>query len=104
MSRELVFLPDVSRDFVQGFNYYESLSPGSGGARFETAFKQALQVIKDGLITHAPAFEHFHRLILPRYPYHLYYRLVGDRAVITGLLYARFDPKKIEKILKQRMG
>ena len=45
MSRELIFLPAASEDFVEGKNYYEQLSPGKGGARFEDAFKEA---IKDG--------------------------------------------------------
>jgi len=104
MSRKLIFLPEVSRDFVEGFNYYETLSPWRGGARFEAAFKQALRQIEAGTITHAKAFEHFHRIILHRFPYILYYRLVEDRAVISGLLYARFEPTKIEAMLKQRIG
>ena len=52
MSRELVFLPAVSRDFIEGFDYYEALSPGRGGARFEGAYRQALQQVKAGLVSH----------------------------------------------------
>ena len=37
MSRELIFLPAASEDFVEGKNYYEQLSPGKGGAQFEDA-------------------------------------------------------------------
>jgi len=103
MSRQLVFLPDVSRDFAEGFNYYEALSPGRGGIRFEAAFRKALNQTEAGMITHAKVFQHFHRVFLPRFPYNLYYRLARDQAVITGVLYARFDPKHIEKILKQRL-
>jgi plasmid stabilization system protein ParE len=102
MSRELVFLPDVCRDFVEGFNYYETLSPGRGGARFEAAFIKALQQVESGIITHFEAFEHFHRVFVPGFPYNLYYRLVGDRAVIAAVLYARLDPKRLEEILKER--
>jgi plasmid stabilization system protein ParE len=103
MSRKLVFLPQVSRDFIEAFNYYETLSPGRGGARFEAAFKEALQKVEAGVITHLRVFEHFHRVILPVFPYNLYYRLVQDRAVITAVLYTRFDPKRIEQILKKRL-
>ncbi len=95
MSREVVFLPELSGDFIDAFNYYEAFSPGRGGQRFEAAFKQALNQIEAGVITHFLAFEHFHRVCVPGFPYHLYYRLVGDRAVIAGVLYARFDPKRI---------
>jgi hypothetical protein len=103
MSRQLVYLPEVSRDFVEGFNYYETLSPGHGGARFEAAFRGALQRVECDVTTHLRVFGHFHRVVLPRFPYNLYYRLVERRAVIVGLLYARFDPKRIEEILKGRL-
>jgi len=104
MSRELVFLPAATQDFVEGSNYYEQLSPGRGGARFESAFKEAIRQIRDGIITHTVAFGYFHRVTLRRFPYTLYYRLVGERAVIAAVLYARWDPKKIEGILRKRLG
>ena len=104
MSRDQVFLAEVSRDFVEGYNYYESLSPGRGGARFEAAFKRALKQVDEGVIMHFQAFEHFHRVFLPGFPYNLYYRLVENRAVITGVLYARSDPARIQKMLRSRTG
>ena len=103
MKRDLTFLPEVSRDFIEAFNYYESLSPGRGGARFEAAFKEAVEHVKAGVVTHACVFGQFHRVFLPRFPYSLYYRLVQDCAVIAGVLYARFDPRKIERALRQRV-
>ena len=103
MSRQLVFLPEVSGDFIEGFNYYEAFSPGRGGDRFEAAFKQALKQIEAGIITHFLAFEHFHRVRVPGFPYNLYYRLVEDRAVVAGVLYARFDPKRIQEMLRKRI-
>jgi plasmid stabilization system protein ParE len=103
MRRELIFLPEFSRDFIEAFNYYEAISPGRGGERFEAAFKQTLQQIEAGVITHMRAFVHFHRVIVPGYPYNLYYRLVEERAVIAGVLYARFDPKRIQEMLSKRI-
>lgn len=103
MSRELVFLPELRQDFIEAFNYYEALSPGRGGSRFETAFKQALGQIEPGVITHLQPFQHFHRVVLPGFPYNLYYRLIENRAVITGLLYARFDPRRIQEALEKRL-
>ena len=102
MSRELVFLPEVRQDFIDTFQYYESLSPRSGGARFETVFKRAIQQVKSGVITHKTAFGIYHRVLLTPFPYTLYYRLLDERVVIVGLLYARFEPSKIERLLKGR--
>jgi len=103
MIRELVFLSELTGDFIEGFNYYEAFSPGRGGLRFETAFKQALQQIEAGVVTHLLAFEHFHRVRVPGFPYNVYYRLVGDRAVIAGVLFARFDPSRIQEVLRERL-
>jgi hypothetical protein len=100
MSRELVFLPVLRQDLIEAFNYYEALLPGRGGDHFEAAFKQALRQIESGVITHLEAFKHFHRVVLPGFPYNLYYRLFEDRAVITGLLY---DPRRIQETLMKRM-
>ena len=89
MSRELIFLPAASQDFIQGRAYYEELSPGRGGARFESAFNEALRQIREGVVTHAISFEHFHRVNLRKFPYALYYRLDKNTAVIAQeLLYS----------------
>ena len=103
MSRKLTFLPEVSRDFIEAFNYYETLSPGRGGDRFEAAFKRALEQVEEGFITHFQPFEHFHRVCVARFPYNVYYRLEQERAVIAGVLYARFDPRKLQEILNKRI-
>jgi len=103
MWRQLIFLPEISGDFIEGFNYYEALSPGRGGQRFEAAFKRALLQVEAGITTHLRVFENFHRVILPGFPYNLYYRLVGERAVIAGVIYARFDANRIQEMLRTRM-
>jgi len=103
MRRKLIFLPEVSSDYLQGFNYYEELSPGRGGARFEAAFRNALEEVRSGIRTHMRAFEHFHRVLLRRFPYTLYYRLRGDEAIIVGVLFARADPKEMQARLRQRI-
>jgi plasmid stabilization system protein ParE len=103
MSRELVYLPAATQDFIEGKDYYEGLSPRSGGERFEIAFKEAIRQIKEGLITHAVAFEHFHRVNLGKFPYALYYRLVDEKAVIIGVLYSRAHPKRIQSALGKRL-
>ena len=103
MRRTLVFLPEISRDFVEAFNYYEALSPGRGGERFENAFRRALSQIEAGVTTHLRVFDRFHRVCVPGYLYNLYYRLAGERAVVSGLLYSRFDPQRIRDTLNKRI-
>lgn len=101
MRRELAYFPEVSRDLVRAYRYYQAFSP-QVGQRFEAAYNRAEQEVEDGLVTHKLVFDHYHRVILKRYPYILYYRLEGTKAVIVGLLYARLNPRKIEAALKSR--
>jgi hypothetical protein len=103
MRRDLAFLPQVSGDYDEVWHYYEQSSPGRGGDRFESAYREVLEQIKAGLVTHRIAFGAFHRAFIPRYPYTIYYRIIdARRAVIAALLYARFDPEKTKDILRRR--
>jgi plasmid stabilization system protein ParE len=101
MSRTVVYLPEVSRDFAQAFAYYEALSP-QAALRFEEAFGRAETEIEQGLLTHQRAFRHYHRVFVGDFPYNLYYRLDGTKAVIVAALYARYSPDHIERSLKAR--
>lgn len=101
MSREMAYLPEVSRDFVDAFSYYEALSP-QAALHFEEAFGRAETEIETGLLTHQRVFDHYHRVFVGNFPYNLYYRLDGKRAVIVGVLYARHSPERIETTLSAR--
>ncbi len=101
MSRELVYLPQVGRDFVEAFSYYEALSP-QAALQFDEAFGRAEADVEEGLVTHQRVFQHYHRVFIGNFPYNLYYRLDASRAVITAVLYARYLPGRIERTLRER--
>ena len=101
MSRRLLYSPEVARDYAEAVAYYEALSP-KAALGFEEAFGRVEAEIESGMVTHQKVFGHYHRVFVGRFPYHLYYRLSGDDAVITGLLYARFSPLRIAEALRKR--
>ncbi|MBI2814279.1 MAG: hypothetical protein HYX71_08340 [Opitutae bacterium] len=101
MTRRVVYLPEVTRDFANAFAYYEALSP-SGALHFDVAFDRAETEVETGLVTHQRAFEHYHRVFVGHYPYNLYYRLDGTTAVIVGVLYARLPPEQLAATLRGR--
>lgn len=101
MSRELAYLPEVSRDFVEAVTYYEALSP-QAALHFEKAFGRAETEVAEGLVTHLRVFEHYHRVFIGQFPYNLYYRLHSSRAVIVGVLYARYSPQRLADTLAKR--
>jgi len=101
MSRQLVYLPEVSRDLVEGFSYYTALSPWAD-VHFEGAFAKAIKEIEAGLLTHQRVFRHYHRIFLGNFPYNLYYRFDGACVVIVALLYARYSSARIARTLRER--
>lgn len=101
MTREVVYLPEVSRDYFGAQRYYETISPGTG-ERFQAAFKKAEHEIEAGLITHHVDFTHYHRVNLHRFPYAMFYRLHESRIVVVALLPIRRDPKSIHQELANR--
>jgi len=101
MSRQVVYLPEVSRDFVEAFAYYEALSP-QVALRFDEAFGRAETEVEQGLHTHQRVFDHYHRVFVGNFPFNLYYRLDGARAVIAAVLYARYSPERISRTLRER--
>jgi plasmid stabilization system protein ParE len=101
MSRQVVYLPEVSRDFVEAFAYYEALSP-QAALGFEEAFGRAETEIEQGLLNHQRVFDHYHRVFVGNFPYNVYYRLDGARAVIVAVLYARYSPERISRTLRER--
>lgn len=99
--REIVYLPEVSRDFADAFGYYETIS-ALLGEKFEAAFFTAENEIEEGMITHHLDFTHYHRVNLRRFPYAIYYRIVGQRIVVVALLFFRQDPTTMQQLLKSR--
>lgn len=102
MSLELVYLPEVSRDFAEAFFYYEARS-SHAALGFEIAFGSAKTEVELDLVIHQRIFEHYHRVFIGNFPYNLYDRLSGTRtAVIVALLHSRFSPERISATLRER--
>ena len=101
MSRALLYLPEVARDYADAFGYYEALSP-SAALKFDAEFSRAEAEVESGMVTHQRVFQHYHRVFVGRFPYSLYYRLTDKHAVIVGVLYTRFSPERIAETLRGR--
>lgn len=101
MRRELAYLPGVSHDFIDAISYYEVLSI-QAALNFEAAFERAEEEVASGLVTHQRVFDNYHRVFIGRFPYNLYYRLHGSRAIVVAVLHARYSPQRIANTLRER--
>ncbi len=93
-------LPSAIEDLEAGKNFYERQAPDLGDY-----FQDCLFSDIDSLVLYAGIHRvvfGFHRLLSKRFPYAVYYRLVGGEvAVVYRVLDCRRDPARIRRSLGQ---
>ena len=95
---ELVFLFAADSDIQRAYDFYESCREGQG-----TIFMLHL----DAVLTHLRAFPEigpvysgvYRRLLIPRFPYGVFYTVEQTRIIICGVIDLRQDPKVIARRL-----
>ncbi|MEO6034496.1 MAG: type II toxin-antitoxin system RelE/ParE family toxin [Verrucomicrobiota bacterium] len=96
---ELVFLFSADADIQAGFSFYEEYQPSRG-----EIFMRHLDLAFGRLRTFpeiAPVFhEIYRRLLVPGFPYGIFYSIEGRRIIVAGVLDLRQDPE----IIRRRLG
>ena len=87
-------------DLAAGRQFYDRQQKGVGEYFFDSLFTEI-----DSLVLYA-GIHHiqfgYHRLLARRFPYAVYYRVVGDEAVVHRVLDCRRDPKSIRRALHEK--
>jgi toxin ParE1/3/4 len=87
-----VFTPAAEADVEDAFQWYEVQRIGLGAT-----FRHAVDVAIAALEAHPEAYAILHRstrrVLLPGFPYGLYYRLVDDGPVVVGCIHAKRHPR-----------
>ncbi len=91
-------LDEAERDLTDGFRFYEAQGAGLGDY-----FLDSLSADIDSLRLYAgihPLFSGQHRLLSKRFPYAVYYEVIGNVARVNAVLDCRRDPAWIQERLK----
>ena len=87
-----VFTPAAEADVEDAFQWYEAQRTGLGAA-----FRHAVDIAVVALEANPEAYAVLHRstrrVLLPKFPYGLYYRIVGDQTVVVGCIHAKRHPR-----------
>jgi len=86
----LVIRPRAETDLREARGWYESQRPGLG-AEFLAEIEAALQALVRDPQRYTIYYRGFRRLFVRRFPYKLFYRLEGDRVIVSRILHARRD-------------
>ena len=87
----IVVLPAARADLRDAQSWYERQSPGLG-ARFRAAVDEQMRRLEDDPMRFPQVLEDIHRVRLNRFPYALFFRVVGDNVAVMACFHARRDP------------
>jgi hypothetical protein len=87
------------KDLAAGRRFYDRHQKGVGDYFFDSVFADI-----DSLTLYAGIHRivfGFHRKPATRFPFAIYYRVIGDQAVVFRVLDCRPDPERIRKALER---
>ena len=86
------FTPAAETDVEEAFAWYEEQRPGLGAA-----FRRALDIAVAFVGEHPEAYPVVHRstrrVLLPKFPYGLYYRVLDDRILVVACRHGKRHPR-----------
>lgn len=89
---QALFRPAASADLEEAFAWYEAQHPGLGQA-FRDAVEGALALIVENPQACPVLYRDTRRALLQRFPYGVFYRLIGDHVVVIACAHAKRHPR-----------
>jgi len=101
MTYDLRFLPEVEEDVIAGYVWYEEKASGLG-EEFLRLFYAGVNRIQRNPLLYPMVYGEFHRSLLRRFPYAVYYRMEANQIMVSGLFHCARDPRMITRKLRGR--
>jgi plasmid stabilization system protein ParE len=84
MSHPLIVRPEAEEDMAEGRDWYEGQREGLG-AEFLTAVDDVFDRIRETPELYAPEHKSVRRASMSRFPYIVYYRIVGEAVEVIAV-------------------
>ena len=94
IKREIVILQGAEADFLEAYALF--------GDRFYHLADEALEHIASFPNAHPVFFQQYHRAIIQKTPFGIFYTVSGSRVMIGAILDLRQEPKRVLDMLKRR--
>jgi plasmid stabilization system protein ParE len=85
-------------DFAEAQVWYENQRPGLG-AEFQSEISQIISVLAQTPLIYPVLYKDVGRAIIHRFPYLMWYRVVGKTVTVVACTHVRQDPEKATKRL-----
>ncbi len=94
MAWQLIIRPRAETDLREARDWYESHRAGLG-AEFIAEIEAAFEVLVGDPQRYAIYYRGFRRVFVRRFPYKLFYRVEGNRVIVSRVLHARRDHSRL---------
>ncbi len=91
-------LESARRDLIDGYYFYEKQAEGIG-TYFLNSISSDIESLVDHAGVHPVYFGEYHRLLALRFPFAIYYQLVGEEVLVFAVLDCRREPAWIRSKL-----
>ena len=84
--------PAAAADLEDGFLWYDAQRPGLGN-EFLDAVEQAFRGVRENPRRYRVVYRDTRRAHVRRFPYGVFYRIVGDDVVVVACFHGKRDPR-----------
>ncbi len=96
MTLRAVIRAEAKRDIREARKWYRKISPLLADD-FVAAVEEAINSAKERPAAYQLVHRSFRRVVLRRFPYSLFYDLMGERLVVVAVLHQARDPELLEE-------
>ena len=100
-SKPVVALPAVSEDVQLAYDYFGARLKG-GGERFLARYFEVTDQIALNASSYSVKFDDYHRALIPKTDFAVYYFQEPQRSVIVAMIHARRHPRLIRAAIRGR--
>ena len=93
MAAELIITPETEQDLSEAYAWYEGRRIGFG-EEFLTRIDACIEAIRRTPEMHALIYENYHRWLVRRFPYAVFYEYAEGRVTVYGVFHTSRDPDK----------
>ena len=101
MSYSLSFLPEAEEDAISAYLWYEEKYSGLGEEFLRVFYAGAAEIARTPNL-HPKVYKNFHRKLLKRFPYAIYFLVEGKTIIIYGIFHCARNPYFIQEKINNR--
>ena len=97
----LSFLPEVEEDAISAYLWYEEKSKGLGEDFLRIFYAGAAEIVRTPHL-YPKVYKNFHRKLLKRFPYAVYFMVERKTIAVYGLFHCARNPYSIQEKINNR--